>query len=272
MTNPQQMNQHDQPQEIDLVDIAVVLYRRKAAILLTVCICFVVAIGVRFTLKNKIEVTAVFLTGKISSVSNESSFPQPIMEVSESVRLLNSIYIPDNIEKYSKGMRKQFVPKDIRVFGNIDKDDKASFVIVLISEVDEELAQNMISLMNGSLEDLLSSQQVFYEQLVSDTNMLLEAKMLEVESRKNVSLVSDANVVNITTMLRLETTILNLKNTLNSSLPSEILRPGKGVPMKPKSFVLFAIGGIFSGLFLGCMLAFFLELLCKAKTRAAETT
>jgi hypothetical protein len=71
-------------------------------------------------------------------------------------------------------------------------------------------------------------------------------------------------------VLRLEADIVDLELSLEQSTPSEVVAPPTTIPSSKTSLKLVGIGALFVGGMLGCFVAFFIELLAKAKVRAAE--
>ena len=71
--NQDKPNYDQYSQEIDLVDVAAVVYRRKLTLLLVVLFSVVLATGYWFYLGEKIEVSAVFKIGEETVLKYEST-------------------------------------------------------------------------------------------------------------------------------------------------------------------------------------------------------
>ena len=54
----------DQSQEIDLVDLVAVLYRRRVVLLIVIALCIVASIANWSTFNGKTEITMAFVTGQ----------------------------------------------------------------------------------------------------------------------------------------------------------------------------------------------------------------
>jgi hypothetical protein len=237
------------------------MYHRRRTIVLTLLLCVVATTGYWLTLEQKSEVIAVFLTGKVDNLK--------LMPTKESATFLTSIYIPNSVEKHSLSTGVRLNPSGIQIVNN-EQDGNDTSVIALSSECSGNDEQLVISVINSSLEDLASRHKVRYERLIRSINSLLETKLLELSSSKLLASSPEHTAVDQAAQQHLEAITLNLQTKLATSYPSEILKHATAIPQRQKSYLLFGIYGIVFGLFLGCALAFFLELLSKAKVRVAE--
>jgi hypothetical protein len=271
MHNQQQPNYDQYPQEIDLVDLAVVVYRRKWTLALVVLFGVIVSFGYWFSLGEKLQVSAVFTIGEKAMLTSESSVPalSPLMSALDTSELLNLIYIPQSIKSNKLETGTEVDQEDIEINYAVSKKDSEenTTILELFTEGSQQNAQALIPIFNDSLELLAKTHAEKLEEYKNRVRSIIKTK------KSNLQLLNQqyGEDGEVEYRVIVEASVLSLETMLAASTNSHILKRATAESAEAKGLVVYVAGGLVSGLFLGCFLVFFLELYAKAKIRAAET-
>ncbi|MBC8200507.1 MAG: hypothetical protein H8E86_00560 [Planctomycetes bacterium] len=94
MHNQQQPNYDQYPQEIDLVDLAVVVYRRKWTLVLAVLFSVIIACGYWASSGDELKVSAVLQIGEEAILDSGELSVEPLMSAPDTAQLLKRVYLP----------------------------------------------------------------------------------------------------------------------------------------------------------------------------------
>ena len=191
MDNQDQQNQAP-PQEIDLVDLIAVLWRRKG-IVIAVSALVVVAGMFLFMPTSKYSVSTMLKIGEITQTVNGNIVLQKIMSPIESKQVVEKAYLPEAIESITQGDDALFMAlsKSIIINGAA-KEDSTSSLLSIDCSVSEENVENMITILNSVTNRLLTLQnkthkthqdqvqnRIIAKQL--DLNILTDSRSVEAE-------------------------------------------------------------------------------------------
>ena len=191
MDNQDQQNQAP-PQEIDLVDLIAVLWRRKG-IVIAVSALVVVAGMFLFMPTSKYSVSTMLKIGEITQTVNGNIVLQKIMSPIESKQVVEKAYLPEAIESITQGDDALFMAlsKSI-IINDAAKEDSTSSLLSIDCSVSEENVENMITILNSVTNRLLTLQnkthkthqdqvqnRIIAKQL--DLNILTDSRSVEAE-------------------------------------------------------------------------------------------
>jgi len=273
MHNQNQPNHEHYPEEIDLVDVAAVVYRRKATLALIVLFSVIVAFGYWFSLGEKVKVSAVFKIGEEVVLESGEAARVPIMSALDSSQLLKLVYLPLVIKsnKLETGTQINLENIDINyVVSKKGHKENITAVVELFTEGSQKDAQEIVDIFNASLELLLKNHAEKLDEYRNKLRSLIETKKSTVLLLKQIPTVERPNE-GLAQISLVEGGIMSLESTLAAATNSVIIKRASAEPVKPRGPVTFVAGGFGVGMFLGCFVVFLLELYAKAKIRAAET-
>ena len=272
MHNSNQQNHEHYPEEIDLVDVAAVVYRRKATLVLVVLCSVIVSFGYWFYLGEKIEVSAVFETGEILQSNEYESHKVPLMSATDSSQLLTLVYLPALITstELETGTQIDVENIEIKYLESAAGAKTTTSILELFADSTQKEAQASVAIFDGSFELLLKRHEDKLAEYRLRIRSLIDNQKNRVLLMKQIATLEDPNTLLAERSL-VESNILSLESTLAASTNSVVIKSASVEQMDSKGAVIYVAGGVVSGLFLGCFLIFFLELYAKAKIRAAET-
>ena len=272
MHNQNQPNHEHYPEEIDLVDVAAVVYRRKATLALVVLFSVIIAFGYWFSLGEKVKVSAVFTIGEEVVLDLENPVRVPIMSALDSSQLLKLVYLPLVIKSNNLETGTQINQENIDINYAISKKDSEenTAIVELFKEGSQQDTQALTDIINGSLELLLKNHTEKLDEYRNKLRSLIETEKSNLLLLKQLSTVENPNA-GLSERSLVESNIVSLETLIAASTNSVIIKRASAEPVKPKGPVIFVAGGFGVGMFLGCFVVFFLELYAKAKIRAAET-
>lgn len=272
MHNQQQPNYDQYPQEIDLVDLAVVVYRRKWTLVLAVLFSVIIACGYWASSGDELKVSAVLQIGEEAILDSGELSVEPLMSAPDTAQLLKRVYLPALLlsTEFESGIQTYEEDIEINYVESRKGFEKKTSVLELFSEGTQKESQVLVTIIDGSLELLLKNHTDKLDEyrsgvlslIESEKNKLLLLKQLSTPETPNEGLAERSLV---------EANILSLNNVLSASTHSKIIKSASAEPAESKGPVVYVAAGLVSGLFIGCFLVFFLELYAKAKIRAEET-
>ncbi len=257
--NNQQQYQNPYSDEIDLVDLAAVLYRRKIMFIFVLIICTVLGFGYWATMTESMETTAVFQTGKIAVIENGEALFLPLMNSDTSEQLLESIFIPLAIDTTDATAGKRLNQDNIVN----DQESKTLLLTTNTSKDDSKIARAVLS---ESFDLLLEVHNEEYRSFIQNIQDKIDSELTQIEEL-SINLKSGAPTQYV---MERRSIILSLKTILAASMQSKIIKQPTSVTIESKRPNLFVMGGFVAGLFVGCFVVFFQELYAKAKIRATE--
>ena len=273
MANQNQSNHEHYPEEIDLVDLAAVVYRRKWTLILVVLFSGIIACGYWVSLVDKFQVSAVLQIGEEAFLdsSGDSKFLQ-LMSAPDSAQLLKLVYVPALLISTELETGTQIDEEDIEInYVESGKgSEKTTSILELISNGTQKESQALATIFDGSFElllkrheDKLAEYRLRIRSLIDiQKNRLLLMKQITTPEVPN-TLLAEISLV--------ELNILSLESTLAASTNSVVIKSASVGQTDSKGPAIYIAGGFVVGLFLGCFVIFFLELYAKAKIRAEET-
>ena len=249
MSKQENPNELSPPQEIDLVDLVVVLYRRKVILFLVIAICFMGGALYWFQSNSKSTISMSVETGRNGT--------ELIMAPQASSSLFSSLYLPRYLDVD--------VDVDVEVLGG--------GVIGISCELIEgpilEKFQNAVVL---ALKDLTALHNQISENYLQSRKNLLASKLQELEATKILGVSPGHTAVDWAAQQMIEANIISLQTEIDLSRPSQISDIITITPRHSSGVLLYAVAGLAIGIFCGCCLVFFLELLDQAKSRVSETS
>jgi SpoU rRNA methylase family enzyme len=184
------------------------------------------------------------------------------MTPQSSEQLLNLLYIPTAIENQEIDGGTRISKKSF----SVESEDEGSSVLITAktSEEDSGVAKAVIS---QSLNLLLEQHDLEHQRITKEINNKINVLDGEISALLNNQKSGEPT----SEVLEKKTMVVLLQTSLALSKESEIILQESPVPVDSKSPILFGVGGLVAGLFVGCFVVFFLELYAKAKIRASET-
>jgi len=253
MDNQDQQKQLLPSQEIDLVDLVAVLYRRKVVLFIVTALCIVASIAYWLIIREKSEITMSFDTGRNGS--------ELIMSPEESRMMLVSLLIP-----------KHMIAFDLP---GVTIENSESFeggiVTITALTMSGQTLEKTQSAINSSFEDLLATHNKISERFLKAKETLLASNKQEQKATRAFAASSGLTAADLGAQHILEATIVSTQHLIDLSHHSEISKVITTSKSPRISIFLFAFVGLIAGIFSGCGFIFFLEIISQAKTRLAET-
>jgi len=181
MDNQSEQNKLSSPQEIDLVDLMAVLWRRKGVVIAISAIVFVGGL-VLFMPKNKSTTSTIVMIGETTKQVDGNEVLQGIMSTDESKLILKNAYIPEAVKSVTQGDDQLFtkLSKSISVAAGDDISPSGNLVITS-SSISAEYQETMIGIMNNATSKLLELQNKTYENHQKKIQNRIVAKKLELK-------------------------------------------------------------------------------------------
>jgi hypothetical protein len=181
--NQDKPNHEHYPEEIDLVDVAAVMYRRKATLVLVVLFSVIVAFGYWFSLDEKIRVSAVFKIGEEAILDSGEPVRLPIMSALDSSQLLKLIYLPLLIKSNKLETGTQISQENIDINYAVSKKDSEenTAIVELFTEGSQKDAQELVAIFNASLEMLLKTHAEKSDEFRLRVRSLIETQEIKLE-------------------------------------------------------------------------------------------
>ncbi|MBC8522531.1 hypothetical protein H8D29_01250, partial [PVC group bacterium] len=181
MDNQEQQNQYIQPQEIDLVDLMAVLWRRKG-IVVAISILVVVAGLFLFMPKSKTSVSTMLKIGEIAKMVDGNQVLQTIMSPNESKQIIEKVYLPEAIESISQSDDALFVALSKSTIVHDDaKKDSTSSLITIDCSITEVNTESMTTVLNSVTNRLLVLQNKKYKTHQEQVQNQIIAKQLDLK-------------------------------------------------------------------------------------------
>ena len=182
MDNQEQQNQYIQPQEIDLVDLMAVLWRRKG-IVVAISILVVVAGLFLFMPKSKTSVSTMLKIGEIAKMVDGNQVLQTIMSPNESKQIIEKVYLPEAIESISQSDDALFVAlsKSTIVHDDANKDSTSSLITIDCVVIEEVSTESMTTVLNSVTNRLLVLQNKKYKTHQEQVQNQIIAKQLDLK-------------------------------------------------------------------------------------------
>jgi hypothetical protein len=179
MDNQDQQNQLSPPQEIDLVDLIAVLWRRKGVIIAVSALVVVTGLFL-FMPTSKSSVSTMLKIGEITETVDGNTVLRKIMSPNESKLVLEKVYLPEAIENITRGDDALFtsLSKSIVVNGAA-KEDLTSSLLSIDCSVSEENVENMITIFNYATSRLLTLQNKKHKTHQDQIQNQISAKKLD---------------------------------------------------------------------------------------------
>jgi len=179
MDNQERQNQYVQPQEIDLIDLVSILWRRKGIVITTSTIVFVIGL-VLFMPKNKSTTSTIVMIGEITKQVDGNQVLQRIMTTDESKLILNNVYIPEAIKSVTQGDDQLFtkLSKSISVAAGDDISPSGNLVLTS-SSITIEYTESMMDIFNNATTKLLVLQNKTYKNHQARIQNRIIEKQLE---------------------------------------------------------------------------------------------
>ena len=187
-------------QEIDLVDLAVVIWQRKIIIIGATVLGIVLAMYMIVNRTQVQKVSAVFFVGEAAVVTEEVSLAEALagnkegviatellMELDQSSDLLDSIYLPRAISEQLVNTVGEYLEFSTNVnieagSGELDGKSQMSQNIIRISATSkEEFVTDFKKIIDTALADLVESHNKIYQRHQSLTKRQIAEKELELQ-------------------------------------------------------------------------------------------
>ena len=181
MDNQERQNQYVQPQEIDLVDLMAVLWRRKGVVIAISATVFVIGL-VLFMPKSGSTTSTIVTIGEITKKVDGNEVLQQIMSTDESKLILNNAYIPEAVKSVTQGDAQLFTTlfKSISVAVGDEISPSANLVLTS-SSISGEREETMLGILNNATTKLLDLQNKTYETHQARIQNQIEDKKLELK-------------------------------------------------------------------------------------------
>lgn len=242
--------------EISLVDLALILIRRK--IMIAVIFFSIVALGVvtawltpkSYTFSTSIETGSRVIDGTV--IPFEA--PEPLLAK------MQNVFIPQTLNE-----QRQSNPEDKKQYKIIARIPKSSVIIVLEIKGTEDKADLMTTLLQKITRQAVQDHKRIHDAVKNSLIALKKRSETELISlgAKGDSLEGKTQILHENIEIY-QSQLANLRNT------REILPPMRSIEPTGTSRKLIMIIAIFAGVFLGVFSAFFAEFIAKVKERSNE--
>ncbi len=239
--------------EISMVDLAMVLLRRRKIIAGVVAPIIILSVAAALMMPSKYTYSASIAIGHqvIDGIFTSFESPQTLLAK------LEHGYIQQTLNEYSQSTNKDM--KEYEIKASIPKNSK---IIVVELKGTEDQVELISSLLHDLTNKAINDHSKIYEAIKKNLNTQKRQAKLELSSLDN-------EIVNQTEIIRMlrnsieifESQLVNLQNT------REIIPPTKSIEPTGLSGKLIVIIAALTGLFLGVFLAFFAEFLDKVKEK-----
>ena len=239
--------------EISLVDLAMVLVRRKRVV--AVITILIIAFGVvaaflkpnSYTFSTSIEIGSQIIGGTIEPFES----PQTLLAKTQHV------FIPQALKE-----QRQTNPEDIEKYKIIASIPKSSVIIVLEIKGAEDKADLITKLLQNISQQAIQDHKRIYDAVRQNLIALKEqskTELISLDSERD-GLTEKRQLLQGNIKVQ-ESQLANLRNT------REILPPMKSIEATGTSRKLIILIAAFAGIFLGIFSAFFAEFLSKIKQK-----
>ncbi len=241
--------------EISLVDLALVLVRRKI-IVITVLGLFI-ALGVAAALflpqkhdyRSSIEIGTQLINGEMKPIESPSSL----------LAKIDYNFIPQTLYQY-----RQKNPEDETAYEIKANNPKDSYVIALNMSATEDKSE----LVHGFIKSITQGIMQEHDELFNTLKNTLELQLAQTTNRLNSMGNSSENLAEKTSLQdKIDSYLSQLANLRGSKVISEPMKSQKPSGTSRKLIVIIAA---FAGLFIGIFSAFFIEFASKVREKKAE--
>lgn len=246
-------NSHDD--EISLVDLALVLVRRK--IIIIGILSLFIALGVAAALylpktydyHSSIEIGTQLIIGE----------RQPIETPSSLLAKINYSFIPETLHQY-----QQQNPEDQKAYKIIASNPEDSDIITLSMSATEDQSELVHGFINSITRNIMQEHTALFDA-IKET---LELQLTQATNRLNSMGNSSENLTEKNSLQdKIDSYLSQLSNLRGSKIISQPMKSQKPTGISRKLIVLIAA---FAGLFIGIFAAFFVEFAAKVRERKAE--
>ena len=241
--------------EISMIDLAMVLVRRKRMI--AVITTFIIALGViaaflvpkSYTFSTSIEIGSQIINGAIKPFESPETLLAKIQHV----------FIPQALNE-----QRQTNPEDVTKYKITASIPKSSVIIVLEVKGTEDKADLLKSLLQSITQQAIFDHSRIYDSVGKNIASRLKQTTTELEMLKK----TDDNETEVATQQNLielySSQLANLRET------REILPAMKSIEPTGTSRKLIVIVAAFAGIFLGVFSAFFAEFVAKVREASRQ--
>ena len=205
--NQHQPNDTRFSQEIDLVDIVVVIWRRKSTVIFLTIVSILIASALFVSGGNtKHNISAVVLVGNSTVKTEDGAFEtRQLMKASVSKQLLDHALIPNEaIRVLALGMKVD--PSTVLVTAEQEKDGSGS-VVVISAKVTTENLEGMKTIIYGASDSIATIQNSYLKKTSLQTIANINKMKLSIELAQNQATLDDLKQPYITKQLLIEQNI-----------------------------------------------------------------
>jgi hypothetical protein len=215
MDDQERQNQYVQPQEIDLVDLMAVLWRRKGIVIAISATVFVIGL-VLFNPKTGSITSTIVMIGEITTQVDGNEVLQQIMSTDESKLILNSAYIPEVIKSVTQGDDGLFTTlfKSISVAAG-DEISPSSNLVLTSSTISGKHEETMIGILNNATTKLLVLQNKTYETHQARIQNQIKDKKLELKIQTDLRRIASEKLPLVNDQYEIEGNKIKLKNLID---------------------------------------------------------
>ena len=200
MDNINQPNQNNEMQEINLIDLVVVLWRRRKVIVVTTILGIALATYKIATHTQILNVSAIFFVGEAAVITEEVSFTealagkkegviatQLLMKQDQSQTLLSSIYLPQAISKQLVDTEAEYLKFESNISiegGNEDLAVTSSVspnIIKISATTTDEFVSVYKKIIDEALVELVQNHNEIYDRHQLLTEQQIASKNLELQ-------------------------------------------------------------------------------------------
>lgn len=241
--------------EISLVDLALVLVRRKTIILAILSLFIVAGIALALTSEKKydyrssIEIGAQMIDGNMKSIEPPSSL----------LAKVDYSFIPKTLYQY-----QQQNPEDEKAYEITASNPKGSSVITLNMSATEDQSE----LVHGFIKSITQDILLEHDELFNTIKETLELQLTQATNRLNSMSNSTENLAEKNSLQdKIDSYLSQLANLRATKIISQPMKSQKPSGTSRKLIVVVAA---FAGLFIGIFAAFFVEFAGKVREKKAE--
>ncbi len=247
--------------EINLVDLALVLVRRKT-IIMTILGLFIAA-GIAYALATETKSIYTYHSSIEIGTQLMNGNRQPIESPSSLQAKVIYGFIPKTLHQY-----QQQNPEDEKVYEITASNPKDSSVITLSMSATEDKSELAHGFINRITQDILQEHEALFNTIKETLELQLTQATNRLNSMGNMDSRSEKLMEKTSLQDKIDSYLSQLANLRGSKVISEPMKSQK--PSNTSNNKLIVVIATFAGLFIGIFSAFFVEFAVKVQEKKAE--
>lgn len=192
MNKQENPNELSPPQEVDLVDLVAILWRRKSTIVIVVLISIFFASAVYVQRVSNYVVSATALIGESVRILDDGSvLSDQNMTVGESRQLLKQVLLPKEVTKLiaTDTITTDSIDSSKITINTEDDEGEALNLLVISATTSPEYVDEMKAIIGGASESLVDLQNTYLDKKLILVNIKIN------ELRKKIDLAQNPDII-----------------------------------------------------------------------------